>query len=122
MRTNKRRAGHIPAQEGANSTVLSGPAVETARQAVQLVPQRSSLCLAYLDPYSLEHLSFDFIRTLATLPRIDFAVHFSTMDLTRNVEAEFERGRFDEAIPGWADAVDPTMVTKRKLREVVFDY
>ena len=37
---------------GANSTVLSGPAVETARQAVQLVPQRSSLCLAYLDPYS----------------------------------------------------------------------
>lgn len=117
MRTNKRRAGRILAQEGANSTVLSGPAVETARQAVQLVPQRT-----YLDPYSLEHLSFNIIRTLATLPRIDIAVHFSTMDLTRNVEAEFERGRFDEAIPGWADAVDPTMVTKRKLREVVFDY
>lgn len=107
---------------GANTTVLSGPAVETARQAVQLVPQRSSLCLAYIDPYSLEHLSFEIIQTLATLPRIDFAVHFSTMDLTRNVEAEFERGRFHEAIPGWADAIDPTMVSKRKLREDVFDY
>lgn len=46
------------------------------------------------------------------------------MDLTRNVEAEFdpERARFDAAAPGWRQAIDPAKLAKRALREALFDY
>ena len=107
---------------GAPAHALPGAAVDTAKAALAMVPKRGSLCLAYLDPYSLEHLSFEVIRTLAALPRIDFVVHFSTLDLQRNVEVEFDRGRFDEAAPGWQQAIDPTKVSKRRLREAFFEY
>jgi three-Cys-motif partner protein len=91
---------------GAPVQVLEGPAEATVQRMVAEVP-RGALCLAYLDPYNLSLLSFDMIRTLAKLPKVDFAVHFSTMDLLRNVDAELnpERARFDEVAPGWRDAL-----------------
>lgn len=107
---------------GAPVIGLHGAAVDTAAKALAHVPVKGSLCLAYLDPYNLQHLSFDIIRTLAQLPRIDFAVHFSTMDLTRNIEMEFTRGRFDGTAPGWRDAIDPTKLGTKSFREALFDY
>lgn len=87
---------------GAPVTAFEGPAVETVKEMVKHV-QPGSLCLAYIDPYNLAYLSMEIIETLATLKNVDFAVHFSTMDLLRNVDAELDpdRARFDEVAPGW---------------------
>lgn len=86
-------------------TRFHGPAVETAPLMAASVP-RGALCLAYLDPYNLEYLSFDIIKSLAALRKVDFVVHFSTMDLFRNVDLELgSRARFDDAAPGWREAL-----------------
>jgi len=90
---------------GASAQAFPGPAEETVHRMVKGVP-RNALCLAYIDPYNLALLSFDMIKTLAQLPKIDFAVHFSTMDLLRNVDAELgDRARFDQVAPGWREAL-----------------
>jgi three-Cys-motif partner protein len=62
------------------------------------------------------------IRALANVPRIDFAVHFSTMDLSRNVQLESdpERFRFDQVAPGWKQAL--AGVSKGNLRVAFFNY
>jgi three-Cys-motif partner protein len=87
---------------GAPATPFPGAAAETVKAMVAAVPSRS-LCMAYLDPYNLEFLSFSVIEELAKLRRVDLAINFCTMDLQRNVELEFDttRARFDEAAPGW---------------------
>ena len=87
---------------GAPATAFPGPAAETVKAMVAAVPARS-LCMAYLDPYNLEFLSFSVIEEIAKLANVDLAINFCTMDLQRNVELEFDtsRARFDEAAPGW---------------------
>lgn len=87
---------------GCPVTTFPGPAADTAIQMVRAVPPRS-LCFVYIDPYNLALLSFEMIQTFARLPKVDFVVHFSTMDLLRNVAQELdpERARFDDVSPGW---------------------
>ena len=87
---------------GAPATAYVGPAEETVIQMVQAVPSSGSLCMAYVDPYNLELLSFAIIREIAKL-KVDLAVNFSTMDLERNCELQFDaaRPRFDSTAPGW---------------------
>src|SRR6185437_13931311 len=87
---------------GATAKAFPGSAATTVSEMVAAIP-RNSLCMAYVDPYSLEHLSFAVLRTLSALPKLDLAINFSTMDLQRNVELEFnpDRDRFDGAAPGW---------------------
>ena len=84
---------------GAPVQVFVGPATETAEQMAASVPQRA-LVLAYVDPYNLEYLAFDIIKVLGALRHVDFVVHFSTMDLQRNVDFELDdsRARFDDEI------------------------
>jgi len=81
---------------------FDGAAIDTVNQMVAAVP-RGALCLAYIDPYNLEYLSFSIIKQLAQLEHVDIAVHFSLMDLVRNVDMELDpsRDRFDGANPGW---------------------
>jgi three-Cys-motif partner protein len=88
---------------------------------VDTVP-RGALCLAYIDPYNLSLLNFEMIRTLARLPNVDFAVHFSTMDLSRNVglESDPERFRFDQVAPGWKQAL--AGVSPKNRRVAFFNY
>lgn len=62
------------------------------RRSKRVIPRRA-LTLVYLDPYNLKYLSFEIIRRLAEIPRVDFAIHFSTMDLRRNVLMEFNPER-----------------------------
>jgi three-Cys-motif partner protein len=83
-------------------TSYVGPAEETVTAMVAAVP-RGSLCLAYIDPYNLELLSFSMLRELASLRKVDLVINFSTMDLKRNSDMELDpiRARFDEAAPGW---------------------
>lgn len=108
---------------GAPVRSFVGPAEETVDQVIAALPI-DALCLAYLDPYNLQFLSFSIIEKLAKLPRIDFAVHFSTMDLKRNVLMEFnpERARFDAAAPGWRDHIDPRSFIRGDADEAFFDY
>jgi three-Cys-motif partner protein len=87
---------------GASARSFPGPAAETIKAMVSAVPS-GSLCTAFVDPYNLEVLSFSILEELARLRKIDLAINFSTMDLQRNVELEFdpERARFDDVAPGW---------------------
>jgi three-Cys-motif partner protein len=87
------------------------------------VPQ-NALVLAYLDPYNLAYLSFGIIRALGELRHIDFVVHFSTMDLQRNVEMELDprRARFDVAAPGWRETLNANGLSKAALRRAFFEY
>lgn len=91
---------------GANVRPYAGPAVETVPQMVAATP-RGSLCMAYVDPYCLTLLDFEMLRTMATL-KVDLAVHFSTMDLQRNVIIDLadERDNFERVAPGWKATVD----------------
>lgn len=100
-----------------------GPAIETVQDMVNQVP-KGSLSLAFLDPYNLEYLAFSTIKTLATLRNIDFAVHFSIMDLRRNVDMELDpsRARFDDAAPGWRDVLGARNLSKSNLPQEFFAY
>ena len=106
---------------GAPVQRFDGPAAETAPRMAGVVP-RGALCLAYIDPYNLECLSFSIIRRLSELPHVDFAVHFSLMDLTRNVDMELdpERDRFSEASAGWRGRV-PGNISKSGLPAWFFE-
>jgi three-Cys-motif partner protein len=72
------RAAGCPVQS------FQGAAAMTVHEMVKAVPARS-LCLVYLDPYNLSLLSYQMISAFAKLPKVDFVVHFSTMDWLRNV-------------------------------------
>lgn len=107
---------------GAAVEAFAGPAVDTVPQMLSHVPS-GALCFAYVDPYNLQYLSFSIIEALARL-KVDIAVHFSTMDLLRNVDHELDpdRARFDDAAPGWRD--DPAVQTtnRHNLPDVFFRY
>jgi three-Cys-motif partner protein len=108
---------------GANVTAFPGPAVQTVKAMVAAVPA-SSLCLAFLDPYNLQHLSFSILQDLSTLPKVDLAINFSTMDLQRNVELEFdpERARFDDVAPGWRQHSPIEEASKQNVKLLFFNY
>jgi three-Cys-motif partner protein len=110
------------AARGAPVTSFAGPAVETVHHMVQQVPG-NALCMAYIDPYNLELLSFSIIRALASL-KVDLAINFCTMDLQRNAEFEFDpgRARFDDTAPGWR--TDPAVLgaSKQNVKLEFFRY
>ncbi len=89
---------------------------------MRVIPRRA-LTPVYLDPYNLKYLSFEIIRRLAEIPRVDFAIHFSTMDLRRSVLMEFnpERARFDKAAPGWREHIDPATFVRGDADTAFFD-
>lgn len=94
---------------GAPAVAIPGPASNTIRQMVAAVP-KGALVLAYIDPYNLEHLTFDLFEALAPL-RVDIAAHFSTMDLVRNADLELDpdRDRFHRTAPGWRDSPEAAL-------------
>jgi three-Cys-motif partner protein len=107
---------------GANVQSFVGPAIETVDAMAKAVPF-GALALAYIDPYNLEYLSFSIIERLAKLQHVDFAVHFSLMDLTRNIDMELDpkRDRFDHALPGWRSAAPTDELSKSSLPAWFFD-
>jgi three-Cys-motif partner protein len=107
---------------GAPVHANTGPAVDTVKRMVEGVP-RGSLSMAFVDPYNLELLTFSILEELAKL-KIDIAVNFSTMDLQRNVELEFdsERARFDDVAPGWQRDGAVQAASKQNLKIAFFSY
>ena len=55
--------------------------------------------MAYLDPYNLELLAFSIIQELSKLKKVDLAINFSTMDLQRNADLEFDPTEHDLMTP-----------------------
>lgn len=108
---------------GATVKVFNGPADSTVFSIVDAIP-KGALCLAYLDPYNLQYLTFNIIEHLATLKHMDIAVHFSTMDLRRNILLEYnaDRARFDLTAPGWREHIDPQAFIRGDADEAFFDY
>lgn len=108
---------------GAPVKAFVGSAADTVKSMTSEISGRT-LCLAYIDPYNLEHLSFSIIDELAKLKNVDFAVHFSTMDMTRNVDMELDpdRARFDEAAPGWRAELGGRELSKSQLSQAFFAY
>jgi three-Cys-motif partner protein len=108
---------------GAPVRAFVGPATTTVAETVAAVP-RGALCMAYLDPYNLEGLSFSIIEALAQLPRVDLLINFSTMDLQRNVEMEFDpsRARFDATAPGWREQQSIRRASAQNVKLEFFKY
>lgn len=109
---------------GANVTPFVGPAIETVPAMMKQVPRGGgSLCFAYIDPYNLQYLSFPLLEQLASL-KVDLAIHFSTMDLLRNVDHELDpqRARFDEVAPGWRSDARVMQASKNTLATEFFRY
>lgn len=102
---------------------LLGPAEQTVDEAIKLLPARG-LHLAYLDPFNMEHLPFTVIQKLATFRNIDIVVHFSVMDLQREIELDFLRdaSRFESFAPGWKKHVDVSGLTKQGARIAFVQY
>lgn len=107
---------------GANATAFISPADETVDAMIKAVPF-GALVLAYIDPYNLEFLSFSILERLAKLQHVDFAVHFSLMDLKRNIDMELDpsRARFDDALPGWRQAIPKNQLSKASLQNWFFE-
>jgi len=104
------------AAAGASVQGFVGPALETVDAMIKAVPF-GALTLAYIDPYNLEYLSFSIIEKLSKLQHVDFAIHFSLMDLSRNIDMELNplRDRFDHALPGWRSRVPTDELSKASL-------
>jgi three-Cys-motif partner protein len=107
---------------GAPVVSFVGPAIATVKSMVVAIPARS-LCMAFIDPYNLELLSFSIIAELAKL-KVDLAINFSTMDLQRNAELEFdaERARFDGTAPGWRQDPKVLSASKQNVASEFFKY
>lgn len=95
------------ANTGAQATVYVGRAEDTARQIVSNLNPHG-LHFGFLDPYNLESLSFEVIRQLSSLRRMDLLIHLSASDLTRNLDSytAAESSPLDSLAPGWRDNVD----------------
>lgn len=106
---------------GAPVLAIHGTAKEASFRARQGAPVHG-LNLAFLDPYNLESLHFEIISTLAKIPRIDVLVHFSAMDLQRNLDVHLaaEDSAFDAFAPGWRDVVHRRSAAR--TREDFFEY
>ncbi len=98
-------AARLTARSCTGVHAFAGSAVDTSRQVVQKI-DRTSLHIAFLDPFNIGSLPFEVIRTLGQVKHLDMIIHVSTMDLQRNLRAMIDNGILDEFAPGWAKRVD----------------
>ncbi len=108
---------------GGQPIALLGPAQETVVRALEQA-DGGGLNLAVLDPFNLNLLDFSVINTLARLKHIDIIVHFSLMDLRRNLITQYRDGggSFDLVAPGWRIHVPAEQLTKREAPAAFEDY
>ncbi|WP_080700873.1 three-Cys-motif partner protein TcmP [Bordetella hinzii] len=102
---------------GASVMTTCAPAVESAPWALQHLPG-NGLHLALLDPFNIGHLPFSVIQALAKRAHLDMIIHYSLMDVARNIEMNFVRNAptFDAFAPGWKAAINVRNLTKADAR------
>ncbi|MFM0256069.1 three-Cys-motif partner protein TcmP [Paraburkholderia sediminicola] len=103
-------------------TTAVGPASTTVDAIISKLP--SGLHLAFLDPFNAEHLDFSIIKKLAKQPHIDILVHFSVMDIQRNIDLEAANNgsRLDAIAPGWRNRIDLTKLPRKDFVTAFSDY
>lgn len=95
------------ATAGGRAFPYVGVAEDTAKAIVANLSPKG-LHFAFLDPFNLETLTFETIRSLSVLEHIDLLLHVSVQDLQRNLERYLEApaSPFDAFAPGWREAVN----------------
>jgi three-Cys-motif partner protein len=68
---------------GRQATVICGDSNDKIAEVLDNVPPHG-LNIALIDPYDLKTLSFETLRRLAAVKRMDLLIHFPTMDIKRN--------------------------------------
>ena len=108
---------------GANVIALHGTSIETVDEAIRNC-SKYGLKLAYLDPYKPEDLPFTVLKKLATLSMMDFIIHYGQMDITRNIDAEYQKSvsRFDEFAPEWKEVINVNGIKKEQARALFFEH
>jgi three-Cys-motif partner protein len=81
-------------------------AVEAAKWAADQIDP-NSYHLAFVDPYNLGGLPWEVFKVLLPHKHLDFIVHFSEGDLTRNLDtySAKEQSSLDSFAPGWREKV-----------------
>jgi three-Cys-motif partner protein len=87
-------------QAGTDFETFTGKAEDTVGQVIARLP-RDGLHLAYLDPYSIDALSFTVIRQFSRAKHVDLLIHFASADLKRNLAHPEQAWRFERMAPGW---------------------
>ncbi|MGY2490193.1 three-Cys-motif partner protein TcmP [Cupriavidus sp. CP313] len=107
---------------GATVQGFTGPASRTIDEVLSILP--NGLHLAFVDPFNIEHLDFSIIRKLATQNNMDILLHFSVMDVQRNIGKEFNASdsRLEAAAPGWRDSVALDKLPVRNRVAAFLDY
>jgi three-Cys-motif partner protein len=106
---------------GGRPICYSQPA-DTAIDAIIAKLNPDALHFAFLDPFNLETLSFDLIRKLSQLKRIDMLIHVSVQDLQRNLDQySVPGGALDVFAPGWRNKVDSRQAN-RPFRAALLAY
>lgn len=112
QRLEQERLGPVCAFEGT---------AEVTAQAIARELSQSALHFAFLDPYNIQAIPFTVIQTLADLPKMDILIHFSVMDMQRNIKALMAAGKLDQFAPGWRNQIDPAVRNASALL-AVFHY
>ncbi|MGC7403995.1 three-Cys-motif partner protein TcmP [Pandoraea pneumonica] len=107
---------------GAHVQAYLGSASKTVDLVLEKLPR--GLHFAFLDPFNIEHLDFEIIRKLAERPHIDLLIHFSVMDVQRNIGNDFNLGssRLDAAAPGWRSKLRLKEVPKHEQVSAYLEY
>jgi three-Cys-motif partner protein len=107
---------------GAKVQAYVGSASKTVDLVLGKLPR--GLHFAFLDPFNIEHLDFEIIRKLAARPNIDLLIHFSVMDVQRNIGGDFNlaSSRLDAAAPGWRSNLRLKEVPKREQVGAYLEY
>jgi three-Cys-motif partner protein len=106
---------------GRGETVCTyvGPALETSAAITRDLPTRG-LHFSFLDPYDLQALPFDVIKRLSAFKHMDILVHFSAMDVQRNVDRYLTMpiSPLDAFAPRWRERVQVRMPKRDQRRHV----
>ncbi|WP_234824861.1 three-Cys-motif partner protein TcmP [Cupriavidus necator] len=107
---------------GASVRTLVGSAAKTVDEVLAALPK--GLHFAFLDPFSIEHLDFEIIRKLSSRSNIDILIHFSVMDVQRNIGGDFKlsSSRLDAAAPGWRANLNLDGVPKHEQVNAYLQY
>ncbi|MCY1281375.1 three-Cys-motif partner protein [compost metagenome] len=107
---------------GATVRALVGSAAKTVDEVLAALPK--GLHFAFLDPFSIEHLDFEIIRKLSSRSNIDILIHFSVMDVQRNIGGDFKlsSSRLDAAAPGWRANLNLDAMPKHEQVKAYLQY
>ena len=95
--------------------VFHGEAVQTVDEVVQRLPT-DGFHFAFLDPFNIQALPISIIEKLAKWKRMDILVHFSVMDVVRNMGLNLTgaHNNLEQFAPNWRRTVEEGLDETRR--------